>query len=142
MYIACSCRFKQSGQAMVPQVNSMQSNFACSHTTCTNVQTLKRPHNVHWNIDTNNVDTSRMVLYGENKLNSECRVRTPTLVLSPLTVKMSKLNQTTSITFIFASGAFNFFLQLFSQSVAQLTCSQPRVLPTFPITVRSSTQAT
>jgi len=77
MYIACSCRFKQPGQAMVPQVNSLQSNFASSHTTCTDVQTLNHPHDVHLNIDINNVDTSRTVLHRDNKLNSECRGRSP-----------------------------------------------------------------
>ena len=77
MYIACSCRFKQPGQAMVPQVNSLQSNFASSHTACTDVQTLNHPHDVHLNIDINNVDTFRTVLHGDNKLNSEYRGRNP-----------------------------------------------------------------
>jgi hypothetical protein len=51
MYTPCSSRFKHSGHAMVPQVNSMQSTLASSHTSYTDVQTLKHPRGINFDTD-------------------------------------------------------------------------------------------
>jgi hypothetical protein len=46
-----SSRFKHTGHAVVPQVNSRQSTSASSHTSYTDVQILKRPRGINFDTD-------------------------------------------------------------------------------------------